>query len=102
LSDLLSGAGWPVWRYEFDLAPDGGRSFHAAEIGYVMENKSFGPAITLQDYWLAFAQSGKPAVAGKPAWPAYAPGRSHMTFDARGATPGADLAATPCDWMDRI
>lgn len=102
LSDLLSGAGWPVWRYEFDLAPDGGRSFHAAEIGYVMENKSFGPAITLQDYWLAFAQSGKPAVAGKPAWPAYAPGRRHMTFDARGATPGADLAATPCDWMDRI
>jgi para-nitrobenzyl esterase len=67
-----------------------------------MENKSFGPAITLQDYWLAFAQSGKPAVAGKPAWPAYAPGRRHMTFDARGATPGADLAATPCDWMDRI
>jgi para-nitrobenzyl esterase len=91
LSDLLSGAGWPVWRYEFDMAPDGGRSFHGADIGFVMEG-------ALQPYWLAFAQAGKPG----PAWPAYAPGRRHAMFDARGLTASANLAATPCDWMDRI
>lgn len=91
LADVLSGAGWPVWRYEFNLAPDGGRSFHGADIGFVMEG-------ALQPYWLAFAQKGAPG----PAWPAYAPGHRHAIFDARGLTDGANLAATPCDWMDRI
>jgi para-nitrobenzyl esterase len=99
LADLLSGAGWPVWRYEFDLAPDGGHSFHGAEIGYVLEGR---PGPSLQDYWLAFARTGTPAPSGQAAWPAYAPGRRHAIFDARGLTPGAALAATPCDWMDRI
>ena len=102
LADLLAESGWPVWRYEFDLAPDGGRSFHGADIDYVMADQPIGLALSMQDYWLAFAYSGVPAPADKPAWPRYAPGRRHVTFDARGVTPETSLAAIPCDWMDRI
>ncbi|WP_196221818.1 carboxylesterase/lipase family protein [Sphingobium sp. CAP-1] len=102
LADLLAEAGWPVWRYEFDLAPDGGRSFHGADIDYVMDGRSIGPGLSMQDYWLAFASGGKPAPSVGPVWPAYRPGRQHVVFDAHGVTPGAALAAMPCDWMDRI
>lgn len=102
LADLLAERGWPVWRYEFDLAPDGGRSFHGADIGYVMDSKPLAPGVLLQDYWLAFARSGVPAPSGQPVWPTYAPDRRHVTFDAHGVTPGTALAAPPCDWMDRI
>ena len=34
LAQLLAAKGAPVWRYEFDAAPNGGKTSHAAEIGY--------------------------------------------------------------------
>lgn len=102
LADLLSAAGWPVWRYEFDLAPDGGRSFHGADIPYVSADHRFGENLSLQAYWLNFAAGGNPEGAGLPEWPGYGGDRHYVTFDAAGVTPGAALAAEPCGWMDRI
>lgn len=102
LADLLGGAGWPVWRYELDAAADGGRSFHGSDIAFIHDGKVLGEGLAPQDYWLAFALSGKPEVPGAPAWPAYMPGRRHATFDARGLTEGANLAEQPCEWTDAI
>ncbi|MDE1916971.1 MAG: carboxylesterase family protein [Sphingomonadales bacterium] len=101
LADLLSSAGWPVWRYELDLGPQGARSFHGSDLPYVLGGTLFGQQnLSLQDYWLAFATSGDPD-AGKPLrphWGAYAPAHHHVTFAAAGMTAGARLADTPCQW----
>src|SRR3546814_9072607 len=32
LATLLAANGWPVWRYQFDLATNGGISSHGSEI----------------------------------------------------------------------
>jgi para-nitrobenzyl esterase len=101
LADMLTAAGWPVWRYELDLGPDGARSFHGADLPYVLGGQSFGQqGLSLQDYWLGFATSGDPDAGGaaRPHWGAYGPARHHVTFDAGGVTPAAQLADTPCRW----
>lgn len=103
LAELLAKAGSPVWRYEFDLAPGGARTTHAAEIPYVMNDIRFGPGVSLQPYWVDFVKSGRPAPQGLPAWPAFdAAARRHMLFDARGVTQQAQLRAEICSLMDRI
>lgn len=102
LADLLAGAGWPVWRYELDAATNGGRSFHGSDIAFIHDGNRLVAGVTPQDYWLAFARTGKPEVPGAPAWPNYMPGRRHATFDARGLTEGANLAEQPCRWTDAI
>ena len=102
LADLLAGAGWPVWRYELDAAPGGARSFHGSDIAFVHDGKVLAGDLTPQDYWLAFARTGHPEVADRPAWPAYLPGRRHVTFDAGGLTTSANLAEHPCEWTDAI
>lgn len=89
LANLLATRGWPVWRYEFDLAGDGGpgRTAHAAEIGHIFGDARAGP-VSMQDYWVAFAATGDPGGEGRPAWPRSAKGKpANLLFDARGATP---------------
>ena len=55
---------------------------HATEIPYVFDTVAarYGKDLTPSDaaaartvhrYWVAFAASGKPEVAGEPSWPAY-------------------------------
>lgn len=102
LADLLAGAHWPVWRYELDAAPGGARSFHGSDITFIHDGAVLTGDLTPQDYWLSFARTGTPDTPGKPAWPSYLPGKRHITFDARGVTPGTDLAAIPCQWTNEI
>jgi para-nitrobenzyl esterase len=73
MADLLANAGWPVWRYEFDIGEDGGLTRHAYEIGWVFERKPVGGGVFMQDYWAALAVSGDPngetpASAARPKW----------------------------------
>ncbi len=89
LATLLANRGWPVWRYEFDMARDGGpgQATHAAEIDYIFDDRRVGP-VHMQDYWLAFATAGDPNRDGLTPWPRSVKGKpANILFDARGATP---------------
>jgi para-nitrobenzyl esterase len=80
----------PTWLYHFDYVAAAHRSFapygapHGGELLYVFgsyekvpymgatfEERDREVARALGDYWVAFARSGDPAVAGRPAWPAF-------------------------------
>ena len=77
--------GAPCWMYRFDFEGET-RKFgagHANEIAFAFDNLALSPrkpetgpeaqgvADAMSDHWLAFARTGDPAVAGRPAWPAY-------------------------------
>jgi len=74
-------AGQPAYQYQFVRVLPGGQSlgaYHAAEIGYVFGVKlGWLPREPVDDvlsgamsrYWVAFATTGKPEVAGLPPWP---------------------------------
>ena len=103
LAALLAADGWPVWRYQFDLATDGGISSHTAEIPYVLGTAKVTPGYTLRDYWTAFAKRGDPNAASLPAWPAFTTtGQRYAEIDKNGVTPQDHLRQTPCQWMDRL
>lgn len=102
MAQVLARSGAPVWRYEFDGAPGGGMTRHAIEIPYIFERQPIG-GVQLQDYWVAFAQQGDPNAAGLPSWPRYeAIGQRHLTFDDRGATPGARLRTEACSLTEHL
>lgn len=103
LAALLASHAYPVWHYEFDHAPDGGQTFHGADISYVFTNRNFASGLSLQAYWVQFARTGNPNGPGLPAWPAYAPDkRMHVAFDASGATALGPLRPQPCSLMERL
>jgi len=103
VATVMARNGWPVWRYEFDLATDGGISSHTAEIPYVMNGAPIAPGVSLQDYWVAFARTGDPNAAGLPDWPGFtADGQRYVEINGDGVTPGNHLRSTPCQWMDRL
>jgi para-nitrobenzyl esterase len=103
VAQMLAGNGWPVWRYEFDLAENGGISSHTAEISYVLGTAKVTPDYTLSDAWVAFAKQGTPDAPGLPAWPAFtADGQRYVAIDSHGVTPRDHLRSTPCRWMDRL
>jgi para-nitrobenzyl esterase len=67
LATLLVARGWPVWRYRFDLAKDGGRSSHGSELPYLFDGLPIaGAPALLQRLWTHFARSGVPDPV---AWP---------------------------------
>ncbi|MEZ0243361.1 MAG: carboxylesterase family protein, partial [Sphingomonas sp.] len=105
VADLLAGRGAPVWRYEWDVTEDGGRTTHSAELGWVFGGKTFsagGQAISLTDYWVNFATTGNPNGA-LPRWPAYtARGRGHVLFDAKGVTPQTALREPICSMLEEL
>ncbi|MEP9401396.1 carboxylesterase/lipase family protein [Sphingomonas silueang] len=88
LATLLAARGWPVWRYEFDIAGDGGAgpTTHAAEIPFVFGMRPAGP-VSMLDYWVAFAKSGDPSGAGLTPWPRQVRGKpANLLFELRGPT----------------
>lgn len=83
LAALLARRNWPVWRYRFDLARDGGLSSHGSELPYVFDGLAIaGKPALLQRLWIRFAQTG---VADPAAWPRYARRNPQaVLFDAQG------------------
>ena len=109
VADLLSGRGAPVWRYEWDVTEDGGRTTHSAELGWVMGGKTFaadGKAISLADYWTNFAKTGDPNNGPNgdlPRWPGYTPrGPGHVLFDSNGVTPKTALRQPICSMLEEL
>lgn len=94
MADLLAAQGWPVWRYELDLAPGGARSFHGSDIGYTLGSTPLPDGRSLRAQWLSLARTGAPLAD----WPAYAPDRRTLLLTPQGTTTGQALADTPCRW----
>lgn len=94
LANQLAGQGWPVWRYRFDLARDGGRSGHGSELPFLFDGLPIGgePGL-LQRLWTGFAAAGAPGAA----WPRYTlKGQAGVTFSATGIVPGAFETPAAC------
>jgi para-nitrobenzyl esterase len=103
LAQLLAGKGAPVWRYEFDAAPNGGKTSHAAEIGYAFGDLSFAPGLPLKPYWLDFIRTGDPNGARLPNWPKFTTQKKqHVLFDAKGVTVEGPLRPQLCAMDDRL
>jgi para-nitrobenzyl esterase len=103
MAQLLSAKGAPVWRYEFDSAPNGGKTSHAAEISYAFGNSTFAPGLSLKPFWLNFIRIGDPNGTGPPEWPQFTPQRQqHVLFDAKGVTVEGPLRPQLCSLEDRL
>lgn len=103
VAELLSGRGAPVWRYEFDAAPGGGRTAHAVEVAYVLGTERFGAGLSLQPYWVNFARTGDPNGPGLPRWPRFDPQtQRHVLFDATGVTPRDRLREPICSLLEAL
>jgi para-nitrobenzyl esterase len=103
LAQLLSGRGAPVWRYEFDAAPDGAKTRHAAEIPYAFWDSTFAPGMSLKPYWINFIRTGDPNGDTLPQWPRFTPqAQQHVLFDAKGVTIEGPLRPQLCSLEDRL
>jgi len=103
VAQLLSGKGASVWRYEFDSAPNGAMTSHAAEIPYAFWASTFAPGLSLKPYWVNFVKSGDPNGAGLPQWPRFTPARQqHVLFDAKGVTVEGPFRPQLCSMEDRL
>jgi para-nitrobenzyl esterase len=100
---LMAAKGAPVWNYEFDAAPNGGKTSHSAEIPYAFGSSSFAPGLSLKPYWLNFVGRGDPDGGGLPAWPRFTSTQpAHVLFNAQGVTPEGALRPQYCSLDERI
>lgn len=102
LAQLLSANRAPVWRYEFDAAPNGGKTSHATEIAYAFGTAKFTSDLSLKPYWVRFIVSSDPNSSALPAWPNFGAGQQHVLFDAHGVTVEGTLRPSLCTLEDRL
>jgi para-nitrobenzyl esterase len=104
LAQLLASKGAPVWQYEFDAAPGGGKTAHAAEIPYAFGDATFARGLALKPYWLNFIRGGDPNDGGGlPQWPRFTPAQSsHVLFSDAGVEPQGPLRPELCQLLDRL
>ncbi|HEY1605575.1 MAG TPA: carboxylesterase family protein [Allosphingosinicella sp.] len=103
LAALLAEKGAPVWRYEFDLAPGGGHTSHAAEIGYVFGENRSAAGLSLRPYWVDFVKTGDPNGSGLAAWPRFtAQNGRHIAFEEQSFHAAGPLRPRPCNLTDRL
>ena len=103
VAKVMAAKGAPLWHYEFDAAPGGGKTSHSAEIAYAFGDGSFAQGVSLKPYWLNFIRSGDPNGSGLPAWPRFTSARpSHVLFNDEGVTPQGALRPEICSLDERI
>jgi len=107
IARLLSARGQPVYEYRFSYVAESLRATlagapHATEIPFVFDTVAarYGKDLTAADekaakvmhqYWVAFAKTGTPQVAGEPQWPAYDAAHDRiMDFTNNGPVAGPD------------
>ncbi|MEL6104912.1 MAG: carboxylesterase family protein [Planctomycetota bacterium] len=104
----MNGQGTDVWMYHFTKPVWGWMgAAHAAEIGYVFGNleeprpDDAALSQSFMDYWVQFAKTGNPNVAGKPVWPTYKSSDDrHLVMD-KELVVGSNLRKQACDLLDR-
>jgi para-nitrobenzyl esterase len=93
----------PVWNYEFDVAPDGGKTSHSAEIAYAFGDRSFSKDLALKPYWLNFIRTGDPNGGDLPEWPRFTAAQAkHVLFNDQGVTAEGALRPEICSLDERI
>jgi len=119
LARLTSASGQPTWSYRFSYVASSLRgktmgALHATEIPFVFSTvkAKYEAAATPEDlaigeamnaYWAAFAKTGDPNGAGRPAWPVYTAAKDEiMDFTAAGPKPGPDPRKERLDFVDRL
>jgi para-nitrobenzyl esterase len=103
LAALLAGKGAPVWRYEFDAAPNGGKTSHAAEIPYAFGDSTFAKGQSLKPYWMNFIRTGDPNGGDLPTWPRFTTAApAHVLFDDKGVTPLGALRPEICSLTEML
>lgn len=102
MAAIMAGRGAYVWRYEFDAAPGGGRTRHAAEIPYAFGTATFA-GLSLAPYWLNFIRHGDPNGPGLPAWPRFTDdAQRHVRFSDSGVSAYGPLRPEICNLFDGI
>jgi para-nitrobenzyl esterase len=102
MAQLMAGKGAPVWQYEFDAAPGGGKTSHAAEIPYAFGDSRFG-GLSLKPYWLNFIRSSDPNGPDLPQWPRFTLARpKHVLFSDGGVSQRESLRPEICSLQDRL
>jgi para-nitrobenzyl esterase len=103
LANLLAARGAPVWRYEFDAAPNGGKTSHAAEIPYAFGDSHLPNGLQLKPYWINFIRAGDPNGSDLPRWPRFTTAApAHVLFDDKGVTSLGALRPEACsltEWL---
>jgi para-nitrobenzyl esterase len=104
VASIMALNGAAVWQYEFDAAPNGGKTSHSAEIPYAFGDSRFGTTgLSLKPYWINFIRTGDPNGAGLPEWPRFTGTQPlHALFSDSGLATEAPIHAEVCSWMERL
>jgi para-nitrobenzyl esterase len=103
IAEIMAAKGAPVWHYEFDAAPFGAKTSHAAEIPYAFGESRFLHGLSLRPYWLNFIRTGDPNGSGLPQWPRFTPAQpAHVLFTDASVAVQGPLRPEICSLLDRI
>lgn len=112
LAAVQAAATAPTWLYSFGYVPEAKRKSqkgagHATELAFVFGNLSgldvaatpadAATATLVGDYWAAFAKTGNPNGASRPAWPAYDKAADTLLSFTNDGAVAAQPAAGPLD-----